>query len=256
MFWHGAPLSRLERVSIASFVQNGHPVDVYAYDELKDLPAGAVLKDAAQILPRSALFLHERTRSLAAFSDWFRYRILYECGGIWADTDVICLRPLDYDQPEIYAWQDERYINGAVLGLPPRHKLAEWLANCCEHPNAVRPYDDVATRFRKFGRWLWGNRRGNIRWGEHGPKGLTKAAHFFGHAGRALPHWHFYPVAPDDFRCLFDPAGSAKMPDLGRSRTVHLWNELLRQNGLDPRHAFPAAAPFERFCARYLGATT
>src|SRR5262245_49782027 len=88
MFWHGPPLSRMERLSIASFLQNGHAVDLHVYDEPAGVPAGVRLLDAARILPRSALFRHKRTQSLALFADWFRYRLLFEHGGIWVDSDV------------------------------------------------------------------------------------------------------------------------------------------------------------------------
>src|SRR5262249_38674096 len=152
MFWHGAPLSRMERLSIASFLHHGHSVDLYVYDEPANVPHGARLRDAGQILPRSAVFRHKRSRSLAVFADWFRYRLLLVRGGIWVDADVVCLKPFDYPATELYAWQDERYINNAVLGLPAGHVLAQWLAECCEHPNQVRPYDDFAMKLKKLRR--------------------------------------------------------------------------------------------------------
>ena len=46
MFWHGAPLSRVERLCLASFVANGHPVHLYVYDEPAGVPAGVRLRDA------------------------------------------------------------------------------------------------------------------------------------------------------------------------------------------------------------------
>ena len=95
MFWYGAPLSRLERLSVASFLANGHAVDLYAYDDIGAVPHGARMLDAARILPRDALFRHRRTGSVGLFSDWFRYRLLFERGGIWADCDMVCLQPLD-----------------------------------------------------------------------------------------------------------------------------------------------------------------
>ncbi len=78
---------------------------------------------AEEILPRAVLFTHRRTGSLGSFSDWFRYRLLKERGGIWADTDVVCLAPLVYPQQEIFGWQDARVLNNAVLGLPAGHPL-------------------------------------------------------------------------------------------------------------------------------------
>jgi hypothetical protein len=212
------------------------------------------LKDASQILPRNTLFRHKRTQSLAAFADWFRYRLLYERGGIWVDADMVCLRPFDYENEEVYAWQDEKYINNAVLGLPAGHSLAAWLATCCENPNQMLPYDDFSVRFRKLRRRvLGGDRRDNVRWGENGPKGLTQAARHFGYAEKALPSWHFYPVSPLNFRRLFQ-SGAGRPLEFQSSRAVHLWNHLLEERaGFDKNGRFPLDSPFELLCARYLG---
>src|SRR5580704_13864394 len=158
MFWHGAALSRIERLCMASFLAHGHPLDLYVYDAPAALPAGVRLMPPEEILPRTLLFRHRRTGSLGSFSDWFRYRLLNERGGIWADTDVVCLAPLAYPQPEIFGWQDERTINNAVLALPQGHPLAVWLEACCEDPNRLLPYDRWSRRLRKLRRrFLQGN---------------------------------------------------------------------------------------------------
>lgn len=238
---------------MASFVAHGHPVELYVYDEPEGVPAGVQIRDAAAILDRSLMFRHRRTGSLALFADWVRYRLLFERGGIWADADMVCLRPLDYPHAEIFAWQDERYINNAVLGLPAGHAMAAWLAECCERPNRILPYDDVGTRVRKLTRWLLhGNARERTRWGEYGPKGLTAAVRHFGLADRALPGWHFYPVAMEDWASLFR-AAEGRPFDFGESRAVHLWNNMMREvPGFDKNGRFPPDSPVEQWAARYL----
>src|SRR5689334_11188531 len=123
MFWHGAPLSRMEQLSMVSFLWHGHPVDLYVYEEPVSVPAGVRLMDAHQILSADLIFRHRRTGSLAAFADWFRYQLLLERGGIWADADVVCLRPLAFRDPVVFGWADD-YLNNAVLGLPAGHDLA------------------------------------------------------------------------------------------------------------------------------------
>ena len=253
MFWHGAALSRVERLSLASFVHHGHPVHLYAYDTLEGVPAGVTMRDAGEILPKKLIFRHRRTQSLAPFADWFRYRLLFERGGIWADTDVVCLRPFDYAQPRVFAWQDAELINNAVIGLPVGDPLASWMAASCEYPNRWLPYDDWGTRVRKLRRrWLRGNQLGNIRWGEGGPIGFTRAIQHFGYTAEALPAWHFYPVPHESFRRLFEspwPAGDIRLDD---SRAVHLWNNLLeREPGQRKSAHFPSDSLFERLWARY-----
>jgi hypothetical protein len=254
MFWHGAPLSRVERLSLASFARNGHPVHLYAYDEIQGVPPGVVLRDAAEILPRKLIFRHRRTQSLAPFADWFRYRLLFERGGIWADTDMVCLKPFDYTQPRLFAWQDELYINNAVIGLAAGDPLASWMAQSCEHPNRWLPYDDFAFRLHKLKRRLLnGNRRGRVRWGEGGPMGLTRAVSYFGCSAEALPSWHFYPVSHENFKVLFESPTAGDAVHFELSRAVHLWNAQIERT--EPRRKearFPPDSPFEQLCARYL----
>jgi hypothetical protein len=253
MFWHGPPLSRLERLSMASFQYHGHPVDLYVYDESAHVPAGVRVRNAEEILPRATLFRHKRTGSFGLFSDWFRYRLLYARGGIWADSDIVCLRPFDHPRPQIFAWQDNELICGAVLGLPASDPLASWLAECCESPNRVRPYDSVRLRLRKWRRYLQGNRRDRVRWGENGPRGLTAAVRYFGYLENTLPSWHFYPVPAREFSRLFETPHEDAPLKLHGSYAVHLWNNLLwRAIGPDRNRRFVADSLFERLCARYL----
>ena len=40
MFWHGPPLSRIERLCMSSFVAHGHTVQLHVYEEPKRVPAG------------------------------------------------------------------------------------------------------------------------------------------------------------------------------------------------------------------------
>ena len=93
--WIGTNLSSLERVSIQSFLDHGHQYHLYAYQELANVPAGAVLKDANEIFSASLIFQYKEHKTYAAFSNVFRYKLLLERGGVWADTDVISLRPFD-----------------------------------------------------------------------------------------------------------------------------------------------------------------
>jgi hypothetical protein len=254
MFWHGSPLSRIERLSMISFLSNGHDVHLYIYDEPRGVPAGVQLKDAADILPRSDLFFHRRNQSVAHFSDWFRYRLLFERGGLWSDTDMVCLEPFDYPSPIVFAWQDDHYLNNAVLGLPAGDPMAEWLARSCERPNQMLPYDNLRRRLAKLKRRVKGQGREWVRWGDTGPYGLTSAARHFRYIGHALPKWHFYPVAYEENRLLFESAPSGTRSIFDGSRAVHLWNQLI--DGAEKNSKFPSDSPFEQLWTRYLDGAT
>ncbi len=133
-------------------------------------------------------------------------------------------------------------------------RLAVWLDSCCENPNRLLPYDSWSRRLRKLRRrYLQGNRRARVRWGEYGPKGLTQAARHLGYIERAQPAAHFYPVQCEDWRVMFASARAAEPPWTAQSRAVHLWQQMMRSEpGFDKDARFPADSPFEELCRRYL----
>jgi hypothetical protein len=92
-FWHGAPLSPYERLSIKSFLDCGHRYRLFAYRPDLIVPEGCEIADAAEILPEDRVFFYKRgagAGSVAAFANLFRYKLLFERGGWRVDTDVVC----------------------------------------------------------------------------------------------------------------------------------------------------------------------
>jgi hypothetical protein len=107
-FWHGPPLSAFHWACLASFVELGHTLNLYAYHPL-DVPAGVTLMAATEIIPAEEIFFFSTPESptpdVSPFSDVFRFKLLLERGGWWTDVDEICLRR---DIPVCrYAWARE-----------------------------------------------------------------------------------------------------------------------------------------------------
>ncbi len=116
--WVGTELSRLEQLTLRSFTRFGHEFHLWVYDEITTpLPVGVSLRDANRILPRERVFRRSNVdaetgvgrNSLGAFSDLFRYKLLYEFGGIWSDMDVTALRRFDF--------KDEYFFRPHRLGM-------------------------------------------------------------------------------------------------------------------------------------------
>jgi len=253
MFWHGPALSRLEQLCISSFVHHGHRVLLHVYEEPGGVPPGVTLCDAQAIIPREQVFIHASTGSLAPFSDWFRYRLLHERGGLWADTDMVCLRPFIHPETMIFGWQDESTINNAVLGLPPRHALAAVMIERCESPNRALPGDSWKIRRRKLQRRLLGHSAANAAWGNSGPRGLTQAINEQNHTAAAVPFWHFYPISYANWHTVFDSSLRDNPGLTAGSHGLHLWNEMSRRSpGFDKNGRFPPDSLFEQLCRRYL----
>ena len=239
---------------MSSFLANGHAVLLHVYDAPAGVPEGVQLVDAATTLQRRHLFRMKGSNSVAGFADWFRFQLLHDQGGVWVDTDVVCLKPLAYPQPEVFGWQDQNTINVAVLGLPAGHELARWMVECWHHPDRLLPYDPPRRRRHKLLRRLRpGDSRPYIEWGEFGPYGFTLAARHLGYERLALPYWHFYPIGYDNWHTIFDDTLRDNPHLTEASCALHLWNEMARREpGFDKNGPFPPGSLFEQLCARYL----
>lgn len=94
MFWAKGPISQLEYLCMKSFVDKNYELLVWSYDPDLKLPLNVILCDANDVIDESKLFLNQRG-VYAGFSDFFRYKVLNGFGGLYADTDVIAVRPAD-----------------------------------------------------------------------------------------------------------------------------------------------------------------
>lgn len=107
-FWIGN-FSKLELLTLESFVQNGHEFHLWMYDKPNiDFTKGVILRDANEILPSAHVFRYKgmgdcRPGSLGGFSDIFRYHLLQKQGGWYVDMDVTCLESFnDIEQPYVF----------------------------------------------------------------------------------------------------------------------------------------------------------
>nr|VFJ52743.1 MAG: Glycosyltransferase sugar-binding region containing DXD motif-containing protein [Candidatus Kentron sp. FW] len=75
--------------------------------------------------PRSGL----HAGSVGAFSDLFRYHLLYHRGGMWTDTDVINFRRFDTDGRRFMSTEiidgGLTGLNGALMAVPAGDKFME-----------------------------------------------------------------------------------------------------------------------------------
>ena len=109
--WIGRSLSKLELLTLNSFVAQGHEFHLWVYEPIcTPLPEGVVLQDASSIIPQRDVFNKYQTDrecgvgkdSYAPFSDLFRYKLLYERGGYWVDMDVTCLKPFTFKERYLF----------------------------------------------------------------------------------------------------------------------------------------------------------
>ncbi|MBN2440166.1 MAG: hypothetical protein JXJ04_02435 [Spirochaetales bacterium] len=139
--WIGSSLSLLEQLSIKSFLSNGHSVHLYVYDNIKNIPDGVIVWDAHDVVKKDEIFQGQRRPGhyigYEAFSDYFRYILLYNYGGWWSDLDVICLKPFDFQEEYVFASHVKQQKNsevvpsGCIMKLPCQSKEAGYCIDAC-----------------------------------------------------------------------------------------------------------------------------
>ncbi len=229
--WIGGALSTMERLALASHVRVGHACRLWTYERLENVPRGILLEDAPRILPRDRIFTYRHgpgKGSVAAFSNLFRYKLLVERGGWWADTDVVCLRPFDF--PAEYVFPSECVPHGVQIGncvfkAPAGSPV---LRHCLETADARNPEE--------------------LNWGDTGPQLLGEAVRRF-HLDRfVVPPETFCPVHFFEARSVLN--GPVELHD---AHAVHLWHEMWRRNGWDKNAAYRSDCLYETLKREILG---
>ncbi len=216
-FWFGGSLSPHSRLCIQSFLDHGYHFALYSYDPALEVPEGCILKDASEIYDRDRVFFYQGDgEKVSAFSNMFRYRMIYETGTCWVDTDVLCTGDAFPTDQFVFARQDDEFINGAVLRFPAGHEAMQLAAEYC-----------------------W-EVRDRANWGDLGPRLLTRVIEEYDLEGAACPTEAIYPIHWREAMWVLDPTLKATVDArVSRAATVHLWNEIFTRNGVDKR-ALPA----------------
>ena len=127
--WVGGTLTKIQEISLSSFVFYGHDITLYVYDQSIIVPEGVKKADAKDILSEESLFKVEN--SYAAFSDVFRYNMIKKTGKIWVDADTICLSDNWEFKDNIFASIELGYndfcVVGGVLSLNKDSEIINYL---------------------------------------------------------------------------------------------------------------------------------
>ncbi len=253
--WIGDTLSAVERLCIASFLANGYPFHLYAYDEIGNVPSGADLRDARDILPKEKVFRYSsgaEIGSLAGFSNFFRWELLLTHGGWWVDMDVVCLRPFDFSEEVVFGNQNGDSAAVSVLRFPAGHPLSRDMVARCHRPFSPLSWSSPAERWRLFWRrFRQGNQPGSVKFSQTGPKLFGQAVAHHGLILFAHPQQCFYPVHWTEWRGVFDGTLADGMNRLNGAHAIHLWNELMRRENFDKNGRFPADSVFENLRAKF-----
>jgi mannosyltransferase OCH1-like enzyme len=228
--WIGPQLSVMEQLSIASFLRNGHEYHLYVYDEIEHVPRGTVFKDANKILPSSKIFKYKQQQSYAGFANFFRYKLLLEQGGWWADTDTICLKPFDFPEPHVFATEicsELEVVTSAIIKAPIGSEAMGHAWDVCQSKDPEK-----------------------LVWGETGPRLIAEAVQKYSLERYAKAYHVFCPLGHADWPRVLEPETEVSIA--ARSYAIHLWNENWKGAGQDKNAQYPDNCFYEQLKRRYL----
>ena len=254
MLWIGDVLGPIELMSVVSFLKAGHKVILHSYEHVKNTPHGVEMENAENVVDRQKIseLRHYKTGSFALASDYFRFKLQQKSLGIWADLDMVCLTPIKISKDILFGKESNTHINGAILYAKHGHPIVEEaLAFFDNHqiPPWTRTRDAVRLHLAQH---LQGKSitPAMLPWGSFGPKAITYLAKKHGAFDLAAPCDVFYPINFREAPVLYDAARSLDEFCTERTKTVHLWNEVLRSSGLKSQRP-PTNSPMGNLMKRF-----
>lgn len=227
MFWIGGSLDEISWLSISSFIKHGFTVNLWSYHPvLKKVPYGTILRDASDILPENVIFQH-RNGSWAPFSDWFRFTLLYKEGGVWADTDVVCLQPFDIPE-NVFCGEKEGGISIGFIALKKGHPLAKSMMSANRDPRSAPTFGhcvrdivyDIISDFSVE------EARRRAPWSYAGNDLIVHLAKDY-----KIPYLKsedIYPIKFKEYKTIID--GTATLDTIKDAKCIHLWGTHLRHS--------------------------
>ena len=210
-------------------------VHLYCYENIKNVPEGVTIKQGTDILPKKDIFSYQvgpGKGSFSAFSNYFRYKLLYEKGGWWVDTDMVCLQPWDFDDEYIFCSEEEygtgsTIVNTGAIKCPTSSAIMDYCFKECLKQN-----------------------KDTLEWGTVGPKLLAQAVDKFSYNTFVKPIHTFSFIAP--FRSHLFVEKNKKFKPSKSIYGLHLWNEAWRRLGIDKHKIYPSTSIYEQLKAEYV----
>lgn len=228
--WIGNYLSPLESLCIKSYLYHGHEFHLYCYDEILNLPKGVKLKDASEILSEEEIFLDSHN-SITAFSDYFRYCLLYQKGGWWVDLDTVCLNFFDFKEP--YCFATER------INLNAGNKVTTAYIKSPSKSEYLKESIDFIKK-----------RKGRVvSFGIFGSSFLSKILDFYDSECFIKPPELFCPISSFEIDQFI--IEDKNIEDYKNSKAIHFWNERWCVENKNKYAEFKSGCLYEKLKRKY-----
>ncbi|MCC6182151.1 MAG: hypothetical protein IT237_09970 [Bacteroidia bacterium] len=132
--WVKGQLSALELLTIKSFMHHGFHFVLWSYEkERLQIPENCEQRIASEIIAEEQVFYYTNQNkfghgkgSYAGFSDVFRYKLLYEYGGIWTDMDMTCLQKFSIKSDYYFRFHATVGAVGNLMKCPKHAPIMQW----------------------------------------------------------------------------------------------------------------------------------
>lgn len=246
--WIGDKLSIMENLCIKSFLKNQYEYHLYTYNFVENVPDGTIIKDADEVLNRSEIYSYANS-SFSAISNRFRFELLYKKGGMWVDTDVVCIKKYDIDEVKdkyiIFSESNKKYneqkIGACILKFPKGDPILLEAIQICKDKK-----QDIIN-----GTLVWGLGPSTVKYLVEKYK-LEEYVKNWKFANSCSCH-HVMTIINPNFK-TGDPKGYASsMNELSPDTYfIHLWHEFWRRNNIDKNIKYPDDSLFEQLKIKYL----
>ncbi|EIS7942898.1 hypothetical protein L0290_001671, partial [Campylobacter jejuni] len=216
----------MEILTIKSWLDHGYKFHLYTYNledkiflKFQELFDNFILKDANEIIPFEEYFSDDKGAGVAAFSDFFRFNLLYLRGGVWVDLDMVCLSHYDYDKKE-YIFSKE------IDDDPNKARITTSLLKFPKQSEFGRLLIEEAKKII--------NNKKTISWGVIGPWFLAKWVKEYDLEKYALDYKDTCQIPWKNARDFID---KKKTFDENRP-CLHLFSEMWRVNEMNKNHFY------------------
>lgn len=233
--WVGGPLGFVQRLCLKSFVHYGHKISLYVYDMDMEVPDGVVKLNAEDIVPSDKIFNYHG--QLAAFSDYFRYKMIQKTGAMWVDADTLCLSESFFeDEPFVFIKESDYLIAGGILKMPKDHEMTARINKKAE--KLLPALKEAQT---------------DLKWASLGPLLLTDLAKAYRVTRYAKPaklvnvldHWS----KGADF---WDPSKAEEIINgCSSAFSATMFTGTLRARGFDTEQVPPAGSAIDHFARKF-----
>lgn len=233
--WIGESLGFVQKLCLKSFIFYGHTVKLYVYNMEMEVPDGIIKADASAIVPENKIFSYHG--QLAAFSDYFRYKMIQMTGDMWVDADTICLNKSFFENEDfVFIKESDYLIAGGILKMPRYHRITKEINDKAE---ILLPQIKKAQTKEK--------------WAAIGPLLITKLVKKHNLLSFAQPaikvnvldHW-------SKGATFWDPSKTEEILNLCESAySATMFTGTLRANGFNTEQVPPQGSAIEHFAKKF-----